>query len=342
MLKQAPQGISPRFTLDTTQFSHIESALEEVGHVVIDHVFDRQTLTYCRQYAINLFSKMDVSYDEGKFSGGELSSYLGNTYSFMPDAEGNRYCEFFMNMIARSRILDLLSCLLNGDVAAIHGPVIRRVSAEHPLRNIGLHQDSAIAEYADHGYRSQRQYSLWVPLCDVDENTASLLLLSRRFQFTGDYGDITKPRDRFSNACICDGNSTINVSSLYLQNQPRKHLSEQEANQHTQDYYRTLNNLIEKLGNDIYAPTLDETSVVIFNRDTIHGSFGHAGLTKSRHSIDIRFIADFDQFRAYKNKERAYIFRRYSRYNYNPFSQDELSSLSYGGQIDNINSKIAW
>ena len=308
-----PAGVSPRFLCDQKNFSDIISALDSVGHVIVEDVFDAQVLSYSKKYAVNFFKKMDAAYQRKKFNVNYTISYFSNTYSFMPDAEGTRHSEMYMDMIGRSHIIDLLMTMLNGDIAAILGPIVRYVDPRQSLRHIGLHVDDHVDEYAEQGFFSKRSCTMWVPLCDIDSETPGLLLLSRGLRLIKNEENILLNRDG------------MDVTSLCLVKQPKRELTTDESAYFKQIHHQALQYLIETLGKDIYAPILKAGSVILFRSDVIHGSFCHEGLTRSRHSTDVRFIADFDQLANFKNRQNAYIYRKYIRETYDPFAQSTQS-----------------
>src|SRR3990167_2268780 len=179
MLTYTPSGISPRFTCDAQHFPDIAAALNSVGHVVIENVLDAQTLDICNHYTTQLFTRMDNDYQAGLFTEGQIYAYFGNTTSFMSDAKGSQHFEHFIDMIERSSILDLSTFLLKGDVAALHGPMLRRVTSDKMLRFVGLHTDCQVKEYAEQAYKNQDSYTCWMPLCDIHETTPRLMLLNK-------------------------------------------------------------------------------------------------------------------------------------------------------------------
>ena len=332
MSTPTPKGISPRFSCDHNQFTDIAAALHSIGHVVIENVFDEQTLSICGAYAANLFKKVEDDYQAGKYTtAGEINSYFGSTFSFASDPEGTKHLELFMDMIERSPILNLFTFLLNGNVAAIHGPVLRRVDPTIPFRHIGLHSDNQVNEYTNHGYNSNCSYTTWTPLCDIDETTARLFLLGRDIQFEDPLMNMKTPTtvDKVSICSKKNKETHLDITPLYLSKLPRKELSPEELVKLNNEYHEYTNSLIDKLGEAAYAPQLKMNSVVVFLNDVIHGSFSHDGLTRPRHSADIRFIGDFDKSVNYERKERAFIFKRYIRQAYDPFLENEPPVASF-------------
>ena len=347
MLQHLPAGISPRYSCHPDNYAHIALALNTVGHVVIENVFDTTTLHYSKAYTLNFFKKMDAAYQQEQLSETECQSYFGNTYSFMPDKEGNECFQLFMDMIGRS-IINLYFYLLKGDVAAIHGPILRRVDPTFPLRCIGLHVDNQkpIIEYTNQAFRCKDAYSMWTPLCDINSNTPGLLLLHRKFRFINTAHNLLEPGDvnnvHIYNTDAENLNEKINVTPLYLFNLPRKELNPNEDLRINTLQQETLDSLIKKLGYDIYAPQLTLGSAIIFNRDVIHGSFSYNGLTQPRHSIDLRFIGDFDKLKEYAHKERSYIFKQYSAQSYDPNPTLDIPPfISLENQVIELQKQVA-
>ena len=273
MLTHTPQGVSPRFTCHADNYKKIEEAIRTVGHVVIENVFDKSTLDVCTDYTSELFTELDASYRKGEFTEGQLTAYFGNTFSFMSDKKGSEHLDKFMSMLQNSPVLSLYAYLLKGDVAAIHGPMLRRINPKKALRHVGLHPDGQVREYAKKAYNSNDTYTMWTPLCDIDEDTPGLLLIDKRFQVDEHSSNIYNPaaneklilRDSSKASDI-----SIDISKLYLNNQLQRELSSAEVPGLTDEYYEHTNNLIKKLGPYIYSPKLDKSSIVIFERGLIH------------------------------------------------------------------------
>ena len=328
MLSQNPKGISSRFSCHPSNFSAIADALNNIGHVVIENVFDQQTLIQCDQYAQNLFCGMDERYLQGDFCESELINYLGNTYSFIPDKIGSLHLELFLTMIETSGMLDLYAHLLKGDVAAF-GPVLRRADPAVAIRKTGLHTDGQVTEYALKATHSNSEYTLWIPFCAINEKTPALLLMARGLQFSDN--TIAKPgyhQGPTNNVFIYDKRKGatseqkegLDVTPLYLHNRPMSRPSEGEILRVSQRHDAVLNGLISRWENDIHVPHMDLGSAIIFDRDIIHCSFSHDGMSQARHSADIRFVGSFDTTHDFINKERAYIYKKFMRQHYDPFA----------------------
>jgi len=303
VIAQRPRGKSPRFQCYPEYFSSIRSALDRVGHVILEDVLNETTLNQISQYSGSIFKGKDACYQRGEMTDSEIYTHHGGTYGFFqPDLNtATHHLEKFMSMIGRSRVLDLYFHLLGGNVAALHGPMLRRV---RPLLStaIGFHVDTQVIEYAKQAFNSNDSYTMWMPFCDINETVPALLLLSRQFDFKNLDPSVMAP---------------LNLKNEYLEATP-------ESNRRT---YTALNSLISTLDEDIYAPLLKKGSVVIFKSDVLHGSFTHDGFKKERYSADIRFVGEFDPEGDYSFKERAFLFSKYQRRLYGAFDKNEAAQL---------------
>ena len=341
-----PKGISPRFSCEPSEFPRIQTALDSIGHVIIENVLEKPTLRICNTYTENLFEKIDSDFNAGLFTEGQIYAYLGSTYSFMSDAEGKKHEKLFLDMIERSPIMDLFSFLHKGTVAGVHGPVIRRADPTKPLQHIGLHTDGQPTEYVERAYRSNNCYTTWIPLCNVDSHTARLFLFHKNVYFENPAVSILNP-SLSENIFISHrkkDNIHIDATPLYIYSLPRKILDHEALAKYNKNYHETTNHILNIIGDEAYAPELSMNSAIVFRQNIIHGSFCHNNLTKARHSIDIRFMGDFDRMTNFDTKERAFIFQRYTRQTYDPNikKQDEpISPIpSIEAQIRLLNQKL--
>jgi len=322
------KGISPRFTFSSKNFEDISKALEAVGHVVIENLFDEESLWQSESYAKMAFEKMQKRFESNdNLEASEIAAYVSGTTSFSSNPEGRRYCNLFMDMIARSGILDLYSFLLDGNVAAVQGPVLRRIDPNVFLRHIGLHADVQTKNYLDHE-KNQTIYTMWTPLCDIDDHTPGLLLIDRKFQLgstclkSKDSGMLHKITE--SGECCHD--IVIDINKLHNKNQPRAVLDPKETEFLDKEYQQAMKNLSLSIGDYLYAPKLNKTSVIIFRHDVVHGSFSHPGLITPRLSIDIRFMSDFVKSSECVVDELCYVFRQYQMQTYDPISKKVVDS----------------
>ncbi|OGO96217.1 MAG: hypothetical protein A3F41_05315 [Coxiella sp. RIFCSPHIGHO2_12_FULL_44_14] len=322
MLLQRPQGVSPRFPCHPDYFSSIAQALNTIGHVVIEAIFDQKILDRCQQYAHDLFAQIRTDYEKGKFTKGQTSAYFSSTYSFRPDPPGAQHSQLFMSMIGRSSVLDLYSYLLKGDIAALHGPVVRRVDPTFPQGYTGLHADDQVTDYAEHAFKSKDIYTMWTPFDHVTEETSTLLLLSQAWRLVDENHqptNINNPK-KLKKVFLYNAfkDFSLDVTPMYLHHLPQKELTQQELSEFNQQHHQQLKELIETLGSDLYAPTVNQGSVIIFKYPTVHGSYLHNRMTQLRYSADIRFIGDFDVLAPFTfvHQEKIYFFKRYTQYIY--------------------------
>ena len=315
MLKKWPQGISPRFCCHPDNFKSIADALKNVGHVVVEDLFSTTSLTYCKKYLKHLFETKDADYQNGKMNEAERKIYFESTYSFI-DQAAQSYCEAYLSMLQRSHLLDVFHYLLKGDVAAAYGPVLRRVDPKYSLRHVGLHKDGLLTEYTQHAYQSNDEYTLWTPLSDIDVETSTVLFLSNKYQFPNN----TAPGEAADTVILYNTltQQPLDITPLFLHNLPKKNFSKEEEQEANHRYYNALNHLITEAGDNLYAPTLKLGSAIIFDQHVVHGSFFHTGLKKTRYSIDIRLIGDFDKLIDYDLKIPSYIFEKYTRHTFHP------------------------
>ena len=325
MLKKLPQGISPRFSCEEKNFTLIDAAIESVGHVIIEDVFTVKSLLHPQQHIHTLFQKRDQFYQkqEKNFTPVELDIYFGNTFSF----EDQTSLSQFIATIQSSPLLDLLFYLLKGDIAAGYGPVLRRNDIQHPLQHIGHHCDAGlISEYVNNAFNSNKQYTMWTPLCDVDESTGGLLMFSknRSRQYASAVHNPTSPYTDIMGK----------ISKVALHHPPNEPVTAQALTER-EHYYNAFDIIIDELGDELYAPILNMGSVILFDQHVLHGPFFHHNLTKPRYSIDLRFFGDFDKSKDYELQMESYIFKKYTMDTFFPgrkntelaFVREEIDAL---------------
>ncbi len=301
-----PATTSPQFTCRPEHFSNIASALESVGHCIVADVLDTKSLALCSQYTTRLFQKNDAAYENQQMSDGEINAYYGSTYSFQSDPEGTHHLDLFMNAIEKSALLDLFTHLLKGDIAALHGPMLRGPNLKIPRMHLGFHCDGQVTEYAKRAFHSDGEYTLWTPFNDIDPHTPGLLLVSKKYAH---YSENVKSLVAHKS-----------ISFLFNHNTMRKALFEEEAIEYQQQFEHHLNQIIQDFSTELYTPQLKLGSVILIHRDTYHTDFMHPNVTQPRYSADIRFIGDFDKTFNYINKERGYIYQRqFVRHRYDPY-----------------------
>jgi len=322
-----PTGISPRFSITAKNFANISDALETVGHVVLENVFDQPSLLHIKKYVAAVFGAMQDRFEnDTDFADSEVSEYLGGTSSFSSNPEGRKYFNFFMDMVGRSRVLDLFSFLFDGNIAAVQGPVLRRVDPNIPLRHIGLHPDVQTKNYLNPD-KNEAIYTMWAPLCDIDDSTPGLLLIHRKFQFDESKFGISESE---ANSTILretledDKNSNkieIDIGNLHLKKQPRKILDQQEIELLDKETRQIMEELILKIGDNMYAPKLNRGSIILFRHNVIHGSFSPPEFDTLRFSVDVRFMRDFVKSDDCVVNETCCVFRQYHMRTYDPISK---------------------
>jgi hypothetical protein len=281
---------STRYSLRTASLSDVECTLDEIGHVVLDEVWNYRYLETLRARAKSKFERDDALYDGrfDQFPASLVEQYLGGHTNLdeitLGPAQGDGPAsikaadrEFFFEF-ERSGLPALLRQLLNGNfVLGRSERVIRRTDPRFEVRFTGLHQDGQLRFCSSRGINNNREFTIWTPLqpC-LDDDTPRLLLLHRREQQLEIDGDIHKV-------------------TLLKQQQVRDERT-----------YVTEIGSIDDQFNQIYrkyqcfAPRIPIGSVVLFEHCVQHGSYRTSTMKTPRYSLDCRVVGEYR-----KSKENA-------------------------------------
>jgi hypothetical protein len=248
---------SPRFELRDASLADIERSIDDVGHVVLDGLWNRPFLSRLHDFAATNFT----------------SSPAGATHfdGALPPAHDRDFLVEF----ERSGLPALLRHLLSGDfVVSRSERVVRRANAAVPAQFSGLHMDGQLRYCSEKGIHSKREFTIWTPLQDcTNDMTPRLLLLHR-----GDtFADVFAAQESVTD----EGNSYLPVE-----------LRPQLAAAGLENAADRLDQMFERLyaAKRCYAPPVPFGSAVLFEHNIVHGSYRNRGMTTARHSLDFRVV----------------------------------------------------
>jgi hypothetical protein len=256
---------SPRFDLRAAALSDVETALETIGHAVLDGLWNQPFLTRLRIFAQDNFAA----------SPGGATHWDGT----LPPALDH---EFFLEL-ERTGLPALQRHLMGGDfVVSRTERVIRRADATIPAQFSGLHRDGQLRYCSERGINSKREVTIWTPLQDCSDDGTPRLLLLRRGQ---NFDDVFSTRETVSD----EGNTYLPIG-----------LRPQLAATGLEAAADRVDAMFEQLyvAKDCYAPHVPFGSAVIFNHDVVHGSYRHRGMTTPRYSLDFRTVGVYRPSRA--------------------------------------------
>jgi hypothetical protein len=257
--------ISPRFELRDADFLEIERSISNVGHVVLDSLWNRNFLVRLHDFAKQGFATSSTG-----------ATYFDGVLSPAYDRD------FFIEM-ERTGLPGLFRYLLSGDfVVSRTQRMIRRADAAVPAQFSGLHMDGQLRFCSERGINSKREFTIWTPLQDcADETTPRLLLLHRGES----YGDVFSAEENVADA----GNSYLPIS---LRPQIESTGLEGAADRIDQMFERLY------VAKQCYAPPIPLGSAVLFDRDIVHGSYRRTNMTTPRYSLDFRVVGVYRFSRA--------------------------------------------
>jgi hypothetical protein len=256
---------SPRFNLRDAPLADIEQSINDVGHVVLDGLWNRQFLGRLHDFAVTNFatsSKRATHFD------GVLP----------PDHDREFFTEF-----ERSGLPALLRHLLSGDfVVSQTERVVRRADATVPAQFSGLHMDGQLRYCSDRGIHSKREFTIWTALQDcARDDTPRLLLLHR-----GDtFADVFSSQE----AVADEGNSYLPIE---LRPQMEAAGLERAADRLDQMFDRLYE------AKRCYAPPIPFGSAVLFEHNIVHGSYRRRNMVTPRYSLDFRVVGVYRPARA--------------------------------------------
>lgn len=249
---------SPRFLARNASLRGIAKAIDRVGHVVIDGLWDPSFVRGLQRFSEPHFAA-DPS--EATHLPGDLRCLSGW------NEQG------FVDAIEQSRLPRILHHLLRGDVVVSHNEhVIRRADAKVTGLFSGLHYDGQLRPCSDEGINSKREFTIWTPLVDcTTEDTPRLLLLARGQTFTDVFG-------------VDELVSDEGVKYWPLQLRPT--LASEGLNS------VSLDQLFERLyaAKQCYAPHVPIGSAILFEHNITHGSYRRGKMKNPRSSMDFRAV----------------------------------------------------
>jgi hypothetical protein len=256
---------SPRLNLRDASLAEIEQTINNVGHVVLDGLWNRPFLSRLHDFAKTNFT---TSSERATHFDGVLPPALDR--------------EFFIEL-ERSGLPALLRHLLSGDfVVSQTERVVRRADAAIPAQFSGLHMDGQLRYCSDRGIYSKREFTIWTALQDCSgDDTPRLLLLHR-----GDtFADVFSAQE-----FVTDDGTTY----LPLELRPQLEATglERAADR--------LDNMFERLydAKRCYAPRIPFGSAVVFEHNIVHGSYRRQIMRTPRYSFDFRVVGVYRPARA--------------------------------------------
>jgi hypothetical protein len=260
---------SPRFSLRAADFSRVRSALQEVGHVVLEEVWNDRFLVDLRRLAEEKFVADDKLYN-GKldqYPKDVVMTYLGGATElfslFKSQDEGWRKDRDFFSEVSRSGLPALFQYLCLGDfVVGRAERVIRRTDPKFPMRFTGLHYDFQCEEIAKHGMRSNSAFTVWTPLQDCSRDDTPRLLLLKLGERVD---DATSPALK------------LGAYATHSLNSP------------------AIDTLFEQIyaSNSCYAPYIPLGSVILFDYRVVHASYRTEKMHVPRYSLDFRVVGEY-------------------------------------------------
>jgi len=255
---------SPRFSARDVDAAAIEDAIDRVGHVVIDDLWDVFFLLKLHDFAARHFQ----------------SEQTGSTH--LPDVRGMAGWDEneFFDRIRKSSLPGVLRHMQRGDfVVSESERVIRRANAAVTTLFSGLHADGQLRCCSDEGIRSKREFTIWTPLVDcTGEDTPRLLLLHRDQHFYGVFSTDEQISDE-------------GIPYFPLQLRPVLHSKGLQADGAAQQLDRMFERLYD--ARQCYAPHVPLGSAVLFEHNIVHGSYRHSGMTRPRYSMDFRAVGEY-------------------------------------------------
>lgn len=309
-------GQSPRFDLQLATYIEIETALSDVGHCVLEGVFNEEYIAKLRSGVERYYKNQDELFSKN-LSGLSLADIDRHISSFdgfhnIADAiddisnmwggsrRRKRHLRTFLNNVKRSRIVSVFQYLFGDEFVVFQSEhCVRRLDPAYPLRFNGVHCDGQLGAASSKGINTQRELTVWAPLQHVmDDNCSRLLLFKRGVNFD----EVTfEGRPLFSTENLIEERG-IQFSPIQLK--PAQILDESDENVqlNTNLIDRIFRSVYQALEGRCYAPKLRAGDVILFERDIYHGSFWHSSMTKPRYSMDFRVTGKF-----LREKENAHL-----------------------------------
>lgn len=286
---------SPRFSLRSAKFEDIDAAVDEVGHAVLDDVWNPAFLADFRRLSQSSFERDDARYSGrlDQYPKAVIDVYLGSTHQIDYIANGNDVRSQFFLELERSGLPALFHHLFKGDFFVEETErVIRRTDPQFPMRFIGLHTDGQIWACAKDGIKVKRALTLWSPLQDCDNDDTPRLLLLHKGQ---SFYDLMDEHDSGRVALHTD-------LTKYEGAGPDK-----------------ADAVFEKIyaSRDAYAPRLPLCSAILFDHAVTHGAYRHARMTVPRYSLDFRVTGRY-RLRLSNGAHEGVLYRSYSFPNNKP------------------------
>ena len=256
---------SPRFNLREASLAEIEQSINDVGHVVLDGLWNHKFLSRLHDFAVTNFT---------------TSSERATHFDGVLPADLDR--EFFTEF-ERSGLPALVRHLLSGDfVVSQTERVVRRADATVPAQFSGLHMDGQLRYCSDRGIHSKREFTIWTALQDcTGDDTPRLLLLQRGDTFADVFS---------SQEAVADEGNTYFPIEL----RPQMEAAGLEA------AADRLDQMFERLyeAKRCYAPPIPFGSAVLFEHNIVHGSYRRRNMVMPRHSLDFRVVGVYRTARA--------------------------------------------
>ncbi|MGH6967670.1 MAG: hypothetical protein ACREEN_01005 [Stellaceae bacterium] len=252
---------SPRFSLRTADFCEIDSAIENVGHAVLEDVWNPLFIAAMLAAAKQKYAGDDAYYSEklDKLPLGKKGTYLQGVTNLPSD-----FHDTFDRELERSGITALLRQLFHGSFVIDRSErAIRRVDPAMPVMFTGLHHDHQLEPCIAAGKRSHRAVTMWTPLHACLDDLTPRLLLLRKGQTLS---------DGFAPAIRLGGS-----------------LGYMDAN--SAQFSTAFDRIYEAF--DCFAPRVPSGGMIIFDHRVVHGTYRTPPMTTTRYSIDCRAVGEY-------------------------------------------------
>jgi hypothetical protein len=316
---------SPRFDYRNSNSSDIEKVIKQVGHVVLDNVWNKKYVEKLKQWTSERYLNDDKKYQDNlqKTQKSVIDSYLGNHLDFQQlcyqnDGSVKNLEEELIEEFEKTGLPSLFKKMLKGSfMLGISDRVVRRADPKFKIRFTGLHSDGQLRACSREGLNSTDEYTLWTPLVDcVDDLTPRLLMLHK---------DEKKFNDLFEEEILDKGggspHSLVQLRPFQIYDEDN-FISKYQA-----EIFKSFRKIYEH--KKCFAPYVPVGSVIIFDCNVIHGTYITEKMNKPRYSLDCRFTGIF---KITKNNRmyRGILFQRTKDYPNN--LQQKV--------INNLNKKI--
>jgi hypothetical protein len=284
--KPVPSLTSPRVSAaGRIDVAAVNAALEDVGHVVIDWVWNPEYLASVREPLAARFAEFDRLYATARdqIPDTEIEVYLGGSLPFDTFREAYpAHDDRFFDVVSRGPLPALYRRLFDGDFVISRGErVMRRSDPRFPLRFTGLHEDGQLAALSRRGIRTKRELTLWTPLVDCSDDSAARLLLLRKGET---YAGLFNERDKIEVGGVKFAATVLKPWQIRDEDERAPALAPKVREQFERLYAERR----------CYAPYVPLGSAILFSSSTIHSSYVPDRATRTRYSLDFRAVGEYE------------------------------------------------